>query len=773
MRLFVLLALSAAALPLAAAEPLNISGTLLAADDECLASGEGPEACALNALQLRGAREAATPPQGWFRLVNKAGDAGHLGGRVYLAANTADHLKTWTSDAGQDSWWQAELGSGGWFRLRNRGRHLGTRRYLSAHTDTIIKTWSSDAGEDSWWKLESGGGNWFRLRNRNPSLGDRVYLVAHTVDDIKMWRSSDAGDDILWKFETEEGDRGSSSSSSGGLAGYVRHADKNCYTGMGGVELPGPRQMSSAAACATYCDQDAQCHCFVLSAHNMCYKRSSCRISACAAEHPGHWSTYVKSTSSGDQVGGGSNTQQGGSEDALQDYVRYANKNCYSGMGGEDLPAAKQTSSPADCAAYCSSDSHCDCFALSADNFCYKRRNCQIPECAASSSGVWTTYVRNGDWGKQAPSECDQYMATTGCGWTAQWSCPNQGRGTQGVAGNDGSPGYRCCCSDGLWQHGTTSDDAWGIAGWDWQDRCRLKVGAYKACYVDSRQDLPMVDEQATFQVSFIKIGFDELFKGSPATPMFQLLGMDHSALYFKQVGGPVAIVTEYFAAQFGPNVLLPTLLPNGRMVWNNSALIAWYPSIEASGTQWSTVVPMGFTEGRTLNRLFDEIPNWHRRHAVYYPFSTWNGPVLTPHTTRIFFNESVCHSYSQFGLNTLYQSGAYFSRTTPRICRNYFPLIANSPPQSASEAEAYSFYSKLTQLLASQASNQDMVMFLGSMNNFMRTQPYFILNRPHGYLRVHLVDPFFSPMPDIISQPLFLPWQNPGPTPGRCQDEA
>mmetsp|Transcript_112259 Transcript_112259/g.362504 ORF Transcript_112259/g.362504 Transcript_112259/m.362504 type:complete len:194 (+) Transcript_112259:1076-1657(+) len=47
--------------------------------------------------------------------------------------------------------------------------------------------------------------------------------------------------------------------------------------------------------------------------------------------------------------------------------------------------------------------------------------------------------------------QCSSYMGTVGCGWTADFSCPGQDRGTKGRAHDDGSEGYKCCCTDGLW----------------------------------------------------------------------------------------------------------------------------------------------------------------------------------------------------------------------------------------------------------------------------------------------------------------------------------
>jgi hypothetical protein len=46
-------------------------------------------------------------------------------------------------------------------------------------------------------------------------------------------------------------------------------------------------------------------------------------------------------------------------------------------------------------------------------------------------------------------SQCSGYCSSTGCGWTAQWSCPwAPNPGSKGRAGNDGSTGYKCCCED-------------------------------------------------------------------------------------------------------------------------------------------------------------------------------------------------------------------------------------------------------------------------------------------------------------------------------------
>lgn len=48
--------------------------------------------------------------------------------------------------------------------------------------------------------------------------------------------------------------------------------------------------------------------------------------------------------------------------------------------------------------------------------------------------------------------DCVDYMSSTGCAWTRQWSCPGQTQGSSGEAGSSESTGYKCCCEQGLWQ---------------------------------------------------------------------------------------------------------------------------------------------------------------------------------------------------------------------------------------------------------------------------------------------------------------------------------
>ena len=52
----------------------------------------------------------------------------------------------------------------------------------------------------------------------------------------------------------------------------------------------------------------------------------------------------------------------------------------------------------------------------------------------------------------KTPSECRHYIATTGCGWTSESSCPGQAAGKAGLARDDNSEGLACCCDLALWK---------------------------------------------------------------------------------------------------------------------------------------------------------------------------------------------------------------------------------------------------------------------------------------------------------------------------------
>lgn len=48
--------------------------------------------------------------------------------------------------------------------------------------------------------------------------------------------------------------------------------------------------------------------------------------------------------------------------------------------------------------------------------------------------------------------QCAKYMIETGCEWTKEHSCPGQPEGRKGLAKEDDSLGYKCCCKEKMWE---------------------------------------------------------------------------------------------------------------------------------------------------------------------------------------------------------------------------------------------------------------------------------------------------------------------------------
>ena len=64
-------------------------------------------------------------------------------------------------------------------------------------------------------------------------------------------------------------------------------------------------------------------------------------------------------------------------------------------------------------------------------------------------NGIIDGVLRETSASALAADECAHYKVNNNCDWTEQYACPVTGlRGTLGVANDDDSPGYRCCCDN-------------------------------------------------------------------------------------------------------------------------------------------------------------------------------------------------------------------------------------------------------------------------------------------------------------------------------------
>jgi len=97
------------------------------------------------------------------------------------------------------------------------------------------------------------------------------------------------------------------------------------------------------------------------------------------------------------------------------------------------------------------------------------QRNAAKDVAAASASAIVIPFHQSEAAAEQLDRDCSDYKANpmAACEWTARWSCPDQGAGSHGVAFDDDSDGYACCCSSQLWTAATTNAGASSIDGLD------------------------------------------------------------------------------------------------------------------------------------------------------------------------------------------------------------------------------------------------------------------------------------------------------------------
>ena len=76
-----------------------------------------------------------------------------------------------------------------------------------------------------------------------------------------------------------------------------------------------------------------------------------------------------------------------------------------------------------------------------------------------------STYQAGPSRGPRHAVPCNDYCASTGCGWTEQWACPwSSEPGLSGYAGDDDSTGFACCCVQRTKASGPCGDD--NRSGW-------------------------------------------------------------------------------------------------------------------------------------------------------------------------------------------------------------------------------------------------------------------------------------------------------------------
>lgn len=161
-------------------------------------------------------------------------------------------------------------------------------------------------------------------------------------------------------------------------------------------------------------------------------------------------------------------------------------------------------------------------------------------------------------------------------------------------------------------------------------------------------------------------------------TRIFHDLMFWHSGIIVKDLASGANMLLQYEALFFEPsNILLPRVSDDKFLIWNNTAVVGWLN--EPDMKQFTTKVKMGTVSGTVLNKWFDWVHGFAAIHQGYTLFSIWNKAGLIPAERHEFHEDSMCHRFSENGLNAFVEKGADFSAVKQPLCRNYFAVVKDS----------------------------------------------------------------------------------------------
>lgn len=303
---------------------------------------------------------------------------------------------------------------------------------------------------------------------------------------------------------------------------------------------------------------------------------------------------------------------------------------------------------------------------------------------------------------------------------------------------------------------------------WPWSSLCYKRYEPYnftaKECLVSERSDLPVFDASDEYEVLLLARPVEGVPGGKSVS---SLIGFTHTALGFKRRNGPEELMLEFFAVNLGADVVMPTIR-DGRFDWRDHAVIAWLPNIDE---QWIEKVPLGVTNGTTLNAFMSWVPVWHDQHSSYELFSAWSDPELKKGMTR-YFNETTCNTFVEEAIWELYKLGVQLS-SSGVLCRNYFVFItknfsfveSNGLHGSLQRFEMEAYYQALGAIRAK--ANHSHVplerwLEMAAVTVMEMLQPaVYLYNHPAGiYYFAKLDKPYMHLSPLYLNQRMVLPWQ-------------
>lgn len=336
------------------------------------------------------------------------------------------------------------------------------------------------------------------------------------------------------------------------------------------------------------------------------------------------------------------------------------------------------------------------------------------------------------------------------------------------------APVFAACALAVVVSFGAADPKKESFPAWS-SDRCQQKWSHFGGCVVDGRGTLPEeFDLKSDFEVTFLRHPlWDE---NHYVDKIEKFLKFSHSQILFqeKKTGGRT-ITLGFWAKDFGIGTTIPAVTADGRVLWQNEASVGWFSSVNM--TDWPTKVAIGSATGGVINAWLDWVAKYDEEHQQYLPWSVWDSPMLTSSTQR-YFDETICHSFTEAGLKQLYTLGADFTpsvQSNAPLCRNYLPFIGAGPVVDIGpikEArDAYDFFNFLNESISvlQGEKHPDAKRFeamvrsavKGEMLRTGRKVPMAYILSGSNYFRAVLKSPFFANHVRYLNQRMILPWQD------------
>lgn len=165
---------------------------------------------------------------------------------------------------------------------------------------------------------------------------------------------------------------------------------------------------------------------------------------------------------------------------------------------------------------------------------------------------------------------------------------------------------------------------------------------------------------------------------------------------------------------------------------------------------------------GSVVNKWLDDIPAWREKHPDYLVWSEFEKRILDP---DLIFHDNLCHAFSAWSIQTLYNHGANFGSNQAPLCRNYVPLVGDgvptrlNPHNPADFRTIAQFYQSFGHVLKEEENANDNG---AAFKAWISREQHFVLYSGQNYYYAKLQDPWLASSTAYTMRPMHMTWQNP-----------